>query len=180
MSEVWGFRVWSMSPIGALEEFAGADGDLVGARSHAALLRQHGRRGHYAVVDARRLGPGRSTRDRSQGGIVWDTKDGPREYVRAKTGRLIPCPGEAHRNPHIDNCGFCAPRWGEIDELAPIDFFDARESGLDVRIPDIEEHWEWEMMMAIRSAGFATMVNVTRKRPWGTQNYNVLRWELGS
>lgn len=23
-----------------------------------------------------------------------------------------PCRGEAHSNPHIDNCGVCAPRWG--------------------------------------------------------------------
>ncbi len=22
------------------------------------------------------------------------------------------CTGEAHSNPHIDNCGVCAPRWG--------------------------------------------------------------------
>jgi hypothetical protein len=25
---------------------------------------------------------------------------------------LYRCDGEAHRNPHIDNCGMCAPRWG--------------------------------------------------------------------
>ncbi len=28
---------------------------------------------------------------------------------------LIPCDGEAHDNPRIDNCGACAPRWGEIE-----------------------------------------------------------------
>lgn len=28
---------------------------------------------------------------------------------------LIPCDGEAHENPRIDNCGVCAPRWGEIE-----------------------------------------------------------------
>ncbi len=26
----------------------------------------------------------------------------------------IPCPGEAHSNPHIDNCMLCAPLWGKI------------------------------------------------------------------
>lgn len=26
----------------------------------------------------------------------------------------IPCPGEAHSNPFIDNCWTCAPRWGVI------------------------------------------------------------------
>lgn len=26
--------------------------------------------------------------------------------------RLVPCTGEAHSNPHIDNCMQCAPFWG--------------------------------------------------------------------
>lgn len=30
---------------------------------------------------------------------------------------LIPCPGEAHSNPYIDNCMLCAPRWGLIEVL---------------------------------------------------------------
>lgn len=25
---------------------------------------------------------------------------------------LVECTGEAHSNPHIDNCGLCSPRWG--------------------------------------------------------------------
>lgn len=29
--------------------------------------------------------------------------------------RLIPCPGPAHENAHIDNCGLCAPRWGYVE-----------------------------------------------------------------
>lgn len=28
---------------------------------------------------------------------------------------LVACPGEAHSNPHIDNCGICAPRWGKVE-----------------------------------------------------------------
>ncbi len=24
---------------------------------------------------------------------------------------MVPCPGEAHSNPHIDNCSLCAPNW---------------------------------------------------------------------
>ena len=28
---------------------------------------------------------------------------------------LVPCIGEAHSNPNIDNCGICAPRWGEVE-----------------------------------------------------------------
>lgn len=27
---------------------------------------------------------------------------------------LKQCDGEAHRNPYIDHCGLCAPRWGWI------------------------------------------------------------------
>lgn len=26
------------------------------------------------------------------------------------------CPGQAHENPHIDNCTTCMPRWGVIGE----------------------------------------------------------------
>jgi len=31
---------------------------------------------------------------------------------------LQPCNGEAHSNPHIDNCGTCAPRWGWLGAVA--------------------------------------------------------------
>ena len=27
---------------------------------------------------------------------------------------LVPCTGEAHSNPYIDNCGVCMPQWGWI------------------------------------------------------------------
>ncbi len=37
---------------------------------------------------------------------------------KARKGyKLIPCPGEAHSNPYIDNCMLCAPRWGQIEIL---------------------------------------------------------------
>ena len=32
-------------------------------------------------------------------------------YVR-KGFVAVDCAGEAHSNPHIDNCGRCAPLWG--------------------------------------------------------------------
>ena len=32
--------------------------------------------------------------------------------------KLVPCDGEAHENPHIDNCSQCAPRWGWV--MAPV------------------------------------------------------------
>ncbi len=37
-------------------------------------------------------------------------------YQLQATGRMVPCPGEAHSNPWIDNCMICAPKWGEIPE----------------------------------------------------------------
>lgn len=34
-------------------------------------------------------------------------------------GLLVPCPGEAHSNAFIDNCGICAPRWGFVEPYEP-------------------------------------------------------------
>lgn len=36
------------------------------------------------------------------------------ELRRAGIPELTPCDGEAHANPHIDNCGTCMPRWGWV------------------------------------------------------------------
>lgn len=33
---------------------------------------------------------------------------------------LEPCNGEAHRNPFIDNCSQCAPRWGFLGPKEPV------------------------------------------------------------
>lgn len=33
---------------------------------------------------------------------------------------LVPCTGAAHSNPHIDNCGICAPRWGWVEVPAGV------------------------------------------------------------
>lgn len=32
-------------------------------------------------------------------------------------GMLVACPGEAHSNAFIDNCGVCMPRWGVIEVI---------------------------------------------------------------
>ncbi len=40
-------------------------------------------------------------------------------FVRKFTGKMIPCPGEAHDNAFIDHCGVCMPRWGVIQEREP-------------------------------------------------------------
>jgi hypothetical protein len=39
-----------------------------------------------------------------------------RLFTPAKTGKLVPCTGEAHTNGFQDHCGVCMPRWGEVEE----------------------------------------------------------------
>ena len=51
---------------------------------------------------------------------------------RVKTGRMIPCTGEAHSNPFIDNCMVCMPLWGVVEETADIDIAAAFMAGLGV------------------------------------------------
>jgi len=92
----------------------------------------------------------------------------PAEYKRTKTGRLIPCDGEAHRNAYIDNCGKCAPRWGEVEELAPVDLDAAKRAGLDVAIHDLTD----EQVEQADRDGLARVVRVQR----GAASYCVLRW----
>ena len=55
-----------------------------------------------------------------------------RRFTKART-RLVPCPGEAHSNPFIDNCSLCMPRWGWVEipaKYATLDEYRAaREEG---------------------------------------------------
>jgi len=99
----------------------------------------------------------------------------PAEYKRTKTGRLVPCPGEAHHNPYVDNCGHCAPRWGEVEEMAPVDLDAAKRDGLDVAACDLSEEQYAAMMGAVK-AGEARLVSVTRRKRWGSTSYYVFRW----
>ena len=39
-----------------------------------------------------------------------------RLFTPAKTGKMVPCSGEAHINGLQDHCGICAPRWGTVEE----------------------------------------------------------------
>jgi hypothetical protein len=39
---------------------------------------------------------------------------------RAGIPLLAECSGEAHTNPHIDNCGVCAPRWGLVGDTVKV------------------------------------------------------------
>jgi len=95
----------------------------------------------------------------------------PHEYEQKKTGRMIPCPGEAHSNPFIDNCGICMPGWGEVEELAPIDIEDAKKRRLDLPAPDLDDA-QMKDMMAREKAGEVKLVSVRR----GNTFYSVYRW----
>lgn len=107
------------------------------------------------------------------------TTNEPKEYVREKTGRLIPCAGEAHKNPFIDNCGMCAPRWGEVEELAPFDLAKARAERLDLPACDLNEAENAEMMAA-RDRGEVTLEKAVRKHGWGSRHYHVFRWVVAA
>ena len=82
-------------------------------------------------------------------------------YQRAKTGNLVPCDGEAHSNPFIDNCGVCAPRWGKVEEEAPVDFAAARDVGA-IDLPDVTNE-EIERERAQHGAVILSVRKVYRK-----------------
>ena len=58
-------------------------------------------------------------------------------YERGTTGNLVDCPGEAHSNAFIDHCGLCAPRWGKVEEVAPLDMGEVRASGMAISCHDL-------------------------------------------
>lgn len=68
-----------------------------------------------------------------------DTNEPVKVYQRKPTGNMLPCPGDAHSTPFIDNCGICAPRWGEVPEYAPADLDAAKRDGLVVLAVDVPD-----------------------------------------
>lgn len=59
---------------------------------------------------------------------------------------LIPCDGEAHEHPRIDNCGVCAPRWGEIEvHEASFRIGQRRTAALLSAAKDALEELQWEL-----------------------------------
>jgi len=97
------------------------------------------------------------------------------EAQRQPTGRMIPCPGEAHSNPFIDNCGTCAPRWGTIPELAPLDLDAARKAKADIPCGELSEE-QHKIVLADVKAGRARFVDVRRTFSWGSRSYTVARY----
>lgn len=41
---------------------------------------------------------------------------------------LQKCTGEAHSNPYVDNCGACAPRWGQTGSFVTVARVQRRKS----------------------------------------------------
>lgn len=102
--------------------------------------------------------------------------DRKNEARREKTGKLVPCTGEAHSNPFIDNCMTCAPRWGQMEELAPIDLDAALAAKEDVPLGALSEE-QYDRVQALKLAGKVKYVGVyyqKTKRSNGVY-YNVAR-----
>ncbi len=98
-----------------------------------------------------------------------------KEYVREKTGRMIPCPGEAHKNGHIDNCEVCAPRWGEVYELAPVDLAKAQVDRLDIDVAMLDVAGD-DAMVHHMVEGRCSLVSKSETIPGATRHYWVYRW----
>jgi len=66
--------------------------------------------------------------------------------------KLVQCDGEAHDNPHIDNCMQCAPRWGWVmvpESSTHLDWcdecFQALRRGVASDCPDAPEELRREL-----------------------------------
>lgn len=101
----------------------------------------------------------------------------PPVYVRKPTGRMLPCPGEAH-DPrvagHIDQCGICMPRWGEVEEKMPVDIAEARAGGFDVPLASLTD----EQRAALKAEGVPMRERTDFHRGGGESSYNVFRFAL--
>ena len=96
------------------------------------------------------------------------------EAHRTLTGRMIPCPGEAHKMPWAyDHCMVClGGTWGEVPETAPIDMEAARINGLDVPFPALESE-QFAQAYRYEADGLAKVVSVHRNN----SGYTVLLWK---
>lgn len=100
------------------------------------------------------------------------------QYQRQKTGRLVPCPGQAHDPDiagNIDNCLTCAPRWGQVEELAPVDILEAQQKRQDIAAGDLTDP-QLEFMAELEKAGTVTLVEVVKKTRAASTYYLVYRW----
>ena len=98
----------------------------------------------------------------------------PPLYTRKPTGRLVPCPGAAHSNPHIDNCSICAPKWGQVAEVeSPLtveQIVAACAEGFDVSAADMSD----DALDTLIAAG-VKLVNREERKSWGFVSFLVAR-----
>lgn len=88
-----------------------------------------------------------------------ETKEGAKyKLVKPEEAGLVPCNGEAHSNPYIDNCMVCAPRWGTMMSYKPIPLA-ACTKGAAVSYNSAE----LDAFYAAEKAGEVKMVMVTEK-----------------
>jgi hypothetical protein len=100
------------------------------------------------------------------------------EAVRTKTGKFVPCTGEAHSNAFIDHCSLCAPRWGQVEVMEPVDLLAAMEAGHDVPAGELTEP-QMEFAEHLVKAGRAVWTHVERATKRSKRFYVVLRFVKG-
>ena len=91
---------------------------------------------------------------------------------REPTG-LVPCPGDAHSNPHIDNCMICAPDWGHVMSYKPLTVDDVKP-GIAVPVSStrsLDDKAARASFKAAEGAGLITMVMVTEKTKASTSSF---------
>jgi hypothetical protein len=82
----------------------------------------------------------------------------------------MPCPGQAHSNPWIDNCLLCAPRWGVTTRYERIaDVASLCAAGLAVRVMDLDEAAD----DAARQDRRLEMIGATERRPGTVSHFYV-------
>lgn len=99
-------------------------------------------------------------------GIVTTTNAGKKyKLVAREEAGFVPCPGEAHSNPYIDNCSICAPEWGKIMSYKPTPL-SALTEGIAVPVGQHEETFE-----AAETAAEIKVVEVVEKTRAATRYF---------
>jgi len=104
----------------------------------------------------------------------------PPEYEREETGEMIDCPGEAHSNPFVDHCEVCAPLWGKVKALAPVDLAEARAGGFDVAVADLDDAQDQTMQALVAEGAVVLATKRLYRRGNLIGSYMVYRWRTAA
>lgn len=125
---------------------------------------------------------------------AWADRAKVGDYAAApggRTFRAIECSGEAHSNPHIDNCGRCAPRWGvlivEVDAEAPERAAEVATTKADLimalrtirNMVHAGDAWTREDMAAIAIRALEGHAAGDADIEWGSDNLGSTSWKPG-